>query len=36
MYAKENNIEYTCPKQGETINIEDYKEYQDEWWNEIK
>ena len=36
MYAKENNIEYTCPKLGETINIEDYKEYQDEWWNEIK
>ena len=35
-YAKEKNIEYMTPLIGETVNIKDYKEYQKEWWKNIK
>lgn len=35
-YAKENNIEYVTPILGETFNIKEYKNYQNEWWKNIK
>lgn len=34
-YAKENDIEYVTPILGETFNIKDYKNYQNEWWKNI-
>ena len=36
MYAKEKNIEYITPLIGETVNLKDYKDYQNEWWKNIK
>ena len=34
-YAKENDIEYVAPILGETFNMKDYKNYQNEWWKNI-
>lgn len=34
--AKENNVEYMTPLIGETVNLKNYKNYQDEWWKNIK
>lgn len=34
-YVKENDIEYVTPILGETFNIKDYKNYQNEWWKNI-
>ena len=34
--AKEKNIEYVTPIIGETFNIKDYKNYQNEWWKDIE
>ena len=36
MMAKEKNIDYMAPKIGKTVNIKDYKNYQTEWWKDIK
>ena len=36
MRAKEINIEYMTPLIGETVNLNDYKNYQNEWWKNIK
>lgn len=36
MFAKEKNIEYMTPLIGETVNLKDYKNYQKEWWKDIK
>lgn len=36
MKSKEDGINYMMPKMGKTINIKDYKKYQDEWWKDIK
>jgi hypothetical protein len=36
MRAKEMNINYVTPKLGQTINIDNYKDYQEEWWVDIK
>lgn len=34
-YALENNLEYMQPKLGQTVNIKDYKDYQEKWWEDI-
>ena len=34
--AKEKNIEYVTPLIGETFNLKEYKNYQNEWWKDIK
>lgn len=34
--AKEKNIKYITPLIGESINLKDYKDYQNEWWKDIK
>lgn len=36
MKAKEDEINYMMPKMGETVNIKDYKKYQNEWWKYLK
>ena len=36
MRAKEKNIEYITPLIGETVNLNDYKNYKNEWWKNIK
>jgi len=35
-FAKEKNIEYITPILGETVDLNNYKNYQTEWWKEIK
>jgi uncharacterized protein YxeA len=30
-YAKEKNVEYITPILGETVNLKNYKDYQNEW-----
>ena len=34
--AKENKINYMVPKIGKTVNIKDYKNYQNNWWENIR
>ena len=36
MYAKEKNVNYVTPLLGETFSIEEYKNYQTRWWEDIK
>ncbi len=36
MYSKEKNVNYVTPLLGETFNLTEYKNYQDEWWINIK
>lgn len=33
---KENNVNYITPILGETVNLNNYTNYQEEWWKEIK
>lgn len=35
-YATENSIEYMQPKLGETVNLKDYKNYQEKWWKDVE
>lgn len=35
-FAKENNVNYITPILGETVNLNNYTDYQKEWWKEIK
>ena len=35
-YAREKGIEYVTPIMGEAIVLSNYKNYQDEWWKNIK
>ena len=35
-FAKEKGVEYITPILGETVNLNNYKNYQNEWWKEIK
>ena len=35
-YAEENNQNYIVPKIGETVDYNNFKNYQDKWWNDIK
>ena len=35
-YAKENSVEYMQPKLGETVNLKDYKNYQENWWKDVE
>ena len=35
-YAKENNVKYITPILGETVNLEEYTNYEQEWWKDIK
>ena len=34
--AKELNLEYMSPKLGQTVSLKNYKNYQTEWWKNIK
>ena len=36
IFAKEKNIEYMTPLIGENVNLRNYKEYQNEWWKDVK
>jgi len=34
--AKEEHVEYMSPKLGQTVNLMNYDQYQEEWWKDIE